>query len=62
MMPITDVLHWLDTSKPLELATLYKFCTNDVLNMKNVVDLLLSRLCYSLFGLAIRRLGENNMG
>jgi hypothetical protein len=24
-MPITYVMHWVDTSKPLELTTLYKF-------------------------------------
>jgi hypothetical protein len=47
-----------------------QICVGNGLNMRSVDNLLihhfpkklLSKLCYSLFGLAIGKLGENNMG
>ncbi len=66
-MPITYVMHWMDTSKPLELTTLYKFVKTMFEHEKccwpsnlSFSKFLLSRLCCSLSKLAIGRLGKIN--
>ncbi len=67
-MPTTYVMLWLDTLKPFEWTTLYKFIQKSFKRAKCSLPFdslffkpLLSRLCSLLFVVAIKRLGEKNL-